>query len=62
MQVLGLHMDLSTEVIQQYLDSLDSWKSQRPDGVHPRVFKELAGELVQLLSIVFKASWRMGVC
>ena len=31
-----------------------------PDGIHPRVLKELAGVLTKLLSIIYQQSWLTG--
>ncbi|TRZ08316.1 hypothetical protein HGM15179_018789 [Zosterops borbonicus] len=42
------------------LSHLDSHKSMRPDGIHPRVMRGLADELVELLSIIYHQSWLTG--
>ncbi|PKU30840.1 rna-directed dna polymerase from mobile element jockey-like [Limosa lapponica baueri] len=38
----------------------DPHKSMGPDGIHPRVLRELAGELTKPLSIIYQHSWSTG--
>ena len=46
--------------VVQYLATLNEIKSPGPDELHPRVLKELAGEISEPLAIIFEKSWRLG--
>ncbi|RMC07537.1 hypothetical protein DUI87_17011 [Hirundo rustica rustica] len=48
------------EVVRELLNCLDVHKSMGPDGIHPRVMRELADELAKLLSIIYQLSWLTG--
>jgi len=42
------------------LSNLDAHKSMGPNGMHPRVLRELVDVIVQPLSNIFERSWRTG--
>jgi len=51
---------IQTEAISHLLCHLDAYKSMVPDGIHPRVLRELAEELAKPLSISYQQSWLKG--
>jgi len=48
---------IQKEAVNDLLCHLDSCKSMGPDGIHPRVMKELAEILAKQLSIIYQQSW-----
>ncbi|KFW81625.1 hypothetical protein N305_14700, partial [Manacus vitellinus] len=51
---------IQEETVSDLLSHLDPHKSVGPDGIHPRVMRDLAEELVKLLSIICQQSWLPG--
>ncbi|RMC16185.1 hypothetical protein DUI87_08399 [Hirundo rustica rustica] len=51
---------IQEEAVRELQSCLDVHKSMGPDGIHPRVMRELADELAKLLSIIYQQSWLTG--
>ena len=47
---------IQEEAVRELLSSSDAHRSMGPDGIHPRVMRELADELVKPLSIIYQKS------
>ena len=54
------HIDISAAKVQKLLQDLNTSKSAGPDGMHPKVFRELAEVLAEPLAAVFRTSLREG--
>ena len=53
-------LQTNPERVQDLLLHLDPYKPTGPDGIHPRVLKELADVMVGPFSIIFQRSWESG--
>jgi len=51
---------IQEEAVNDLLCHLDTHKSMGPDGIHPRVLRELAEELAEPLSIICQQFWLTG--
>ena len=48
------------EIVSNLLHHLDTHKSMGPDGIHPRVLRELTEVLTKPLSIIYQQPWLTG--
>eukprot|EP00061_Rhincodon_typus_P006101 g26372.t1 len=51
---------IAKEKVLGKLKGLKGDKSPRPDGLQPRVLKEMAEEIVEVLVVIFQESWQSG--
>ncbi|RMC06903.1 hypothetical protein DUI87_16353 [Hirundo rustica rustica] len=51
---------IQEEAVRGLLRCSDTHKSMGPDGIHPRMMRELADELAKPLSIIYQQSWFTG--
>ena len=54
----GLQLEISKEMVQDYLAILKRLISPGPHELYPRILKETADIILQPLSVVFENSWR----
>ncbi|KAF4803887.1 hypothetical protein TURU_012424 [Turdus rufiventris] len=51
---------IQEEAVRELLCLLDVHKSMGPDGIYPRVMREMSDELLNPLSIIYQQSWLTG--
>ena len=51
---------IQVETVRELLLHLDCHKSMGTDRLHPRVLRELAGVIAELLSAIYQCSWLSG--
>ena len=55
-----IDIDINEAMLKKKLLKLKIHKSKGPDGIYPRVLKELASVICEPLGIIFKTSIRSG--
>ncbi|KAJ7421899.1 RNA-directed DNA polymerase from mobile element jockey [Willisornis vidua] len=50
-------LPVDPEIVKDLLLQVDPYTSIRPDGIHPRMLKELADVITKLLSMIFEQFW-----
>ena len=53
--------DITVEGVRKLLSSLNPYKAVGPDGLHPRMLKELSSVIAPVLCGIFRASLQFGV-
>ncbi|KFP94796.1 RNA-directed DNA polymerase from mobile element jockey, partial [Haliaeetus albicilla] len=51
---------IQEQIVSDLLHHLDTHKSIAPDGIHPRVLRELVEDPAKPLSIIYQRSWSTG--
>ena len=52
--------EIQVETVRELLLHLDCHKSMGPDGLHPRVLRELAGVIAEPFLAIYQHSWMSG--
>eukprot|EP00795_Rhopilema_esculentum_P002140 gene2140-17727_t len=56
-----IDMDITEQMVLETLQSLKPSKSPGPDGLHPKVLREIAAQIANPLCIMFRASLQTGL-
>lgn len=51
---------IQEEIVNDLLHHLDTNKSVGPDGIHPKVLRELSEVITEPLSVIYQHSWLTG--